>query len=118
MRFSKMFSTLKGMFCLAGVLAIVSSVAMAGGMDLAAAKKSGLVGEKQDGLVAATLPNPSGEIADLVIRTNQGRLQVYKDTAAKQGIPLSEVQKIAAQKIFGMAASGEFLMIDGQWKRK
>ncbi|HPQ50598.1 MAG: YdbL family protein [Alphaproteobacteria bacterium] len=87
-------------------------------MDLATAKKVGLIGEKSDGLVAATLPNPSSEITSLVNRTNKGRLGFYKETANKQSIPLEEVQKIAAQKIFNLAASGEFLMINGQWSQK
>ncbi len=93
-------------------------VAHAADMDLSTAKSSGLVGETSDGLVAATLPNPSPEISSLVNRTNKGRLMVYKETAAKQSIPLEEVQKIAAQKIFNMVAKGEFMMINGQWQQK
>ncbi len=87
-------------------------------MDLSSAKSSGLIGEKQNGLVEATLPNPSGDITDLVNSTNSGRLEVYKQTAAQQGIALREVQAIAAQKIYDLASPGEFLMKDGKWIRK
>jgi hypothetical protein len=46
--------------------------AMAGSMSLMDAKSAGLIGEKQDGLVAAVLPNPSGDIQQLVNTTNSG----------------------------------------------
>lgn len=87
-------------------------------MDLSSAKLSGLIGEKPNGLVEATLPNPSADINDLVNTTNSGRLEVYKQMADKQGIPLKEVQAIAAQKIYNLAAPGEFLMKDGKWIKK
>lgn len=112
--FKKLYKSL----ALFAALVVVSSAALAGGMDLMSAKKSGLVGEKPDGMVAAVLPNPSGDISALVAQTNQGRLEIYKQTAAGQGIPVSEVGKIAAKKIFDLAAPGEFLMIDGQWQKK
>ncbi|HAJ89623.1 MAG TPA: DUF1318 domain-containing protein [Rhodospirillaceae bacterium] len=87
-------------------------------MDLSSAKSSGLVGEKANGLIEATLPNPSADIVDLVNTTNAGRLDVYKQMADKQGIPLKEVQAIAAQKIYDLAAPGEFLMQNGKWTKK
>ena len=87
-------------------------------MDLGTAKSSGLVGEKANGLVEATLPNPSSSISDLVNTTNAGRLEVYKQMADKQGIPLREVQAIAAQKIYDMAAPGEFIQKNGKWIKK
>ncbi|OIN87886.1 MAG: hypothetical protein AUJ12_00255 [Alphaproteobacteria bacterium CG1_02_46_17] len=113
-----MKKTLFTLFALFALLTGFAPLSHAADMDLSTAKNVGLVGETSNGLVAATLPNPSPEIASLVNRTNKGRLVVYKETAAKQSIPLEEVQKIAAQKIFNMAAKGEFLMIDGQWKQK
>lgn len=103
---------------LSAALTLGAATSMAADMDLATAKRAGLIGERSDGLVAATLPNPSAEVTSLVNRTNKGRLMVYKELAAKQGIPLEEVQKIAAKKIFNQASSGEFLMIDGQWKQQ
>lgn len=94
------------------------SVVAAFAMDLAAAKSSGLVGEKPNGLIEATLPNPSPELSELIQTTNAGRLAVYKESAAKQGIPLKEVQAIAAQKIYDMANPGEFVSINGKWVKK
>lgn len=94
------------------------SIGAAFAMDLAAAKSSGLVGEKPNGLIEATLPNPSPELSELIQTTNAGRLAVYKESASKQGIPLQEVQSIAAQKIYGLANSGDFLFVNGKWVRK
>ncbi len=90
----------------------------AAGMSLTDAKHAGIVGEREDGLVAAVLPNPSADIAGLVVTTNSGRMEVYKQMAGEQNIPLADVRKIAAQKIFGMAAKGEYLMVGGRWVQK
>lgn len=102
------------------ITAIITSftIGAAFAMDLGSAKSSGLIGEKQNGLVEATLPNPSPDIKDLVNRTNAGRLDVYKTMAEKQGIPLKDVQAIAAQKIYDLANPGEFLMKNGKWIQK
>ena len=94
------------------------SVGAAFAMDLTAAKSSGLVGEKPNGLIEATLPNPSPELSELIQTTNAGRLEVYKESAGKQGIPLKEVQAIAAQKLYDMANPGDFLFINGKWTKR
>lgn len=87
-------------------------------MDLNTAKHSGLIGEKPNGLIEALLPNPSPELSNLVNTTNAGRMDVYKEAAAKQSIPLKEVQAIAAQKIYDLASPGDYLMVNGKWTKK
>ncbi len=87
-------------------------------MDLNTAKHSGLVGEKQNGLIEATLPNPSADLSELIATTNAGRMEVYKQMSDKQNIPLKEVQAIAAQKIYNLAEQGDFLMMNGKWVKK
>lgn len=87
-------------------------------MDLNSAKRSGLIGEKQNGLIGATLPNPSADLSALVDTTNAGRIEVYKQMADKQNIPLKEIQAIAAQKIYDLAEEGDFLMVNGKWVKK
>jgi uncharacterized protein len=96
----------------------VLSMGSALAMDLNEAKKSGLIGEMQNGLVETTLPTPSAGLDELVAKTNEGRMEVYKDMANKQNIPLKEIQAIAAQKLYDMAEEGSYLMIDGKWKKK
>ncbi|MFA7276180.1 MAG: YdbL family protein [Pseudobdellovibrionaceae bacterium] len=99
-------------------LTLFSGAVLAGSLDLMSAKRSGLIGEKADGFVAATLPNPSGDVVDLVNSTNRARLEVYKETAGKQGIALSDVERIAAEKIYSLAGSGEFIQVNGRWVQK
>ena len=98
------------------ILTVAAGSAFA--MDLSSAKSSGLVGEKENGLIESTLPNPSGDIKDLVNSTNSGRLEIYKQMADKQGIALREVQAIAAQKIYDTAQPNEFLQKNGKWVKK
>lgn len=100
----------------AAILTIASGTAFA--MDLNTAKSSGLVGEKENGLIESTLPNPSGDLKDLINSTNAGRLEIYKQMADKQGISLREVQAIAAQKIYDSAQPNEFLQKNGKWVKK
>lgn len=100
------------------ILAVTTFSLSAFAMDLGSAKSSGLVGETENGLVAATLPNPSPELKDLINSTNSGRLELYKEMAAKQGVPVKEIQAIAAQKMFGLAGSGEFIQQNGKWVQK
>ena len=104
------------MFILTFALAGFSMSAFA--MDLTSAKQSGLIGEKPNGLIAATLPNPSPSLVELIDTTNAGRMEVYKQAADNQHISLKEVQAIAAQKIYSLANSGDYLMIDGKWQKK
>jgi len=95
----------------------VLSPAIAFAMDLTTAKQSGLVGEKPDGLVGA-VSSATTQINQLIIETNNGRMAVYKETAAKQGVPLSQVQALAAEKLIGMAGKGEYVMTNGGWAKK
>lgn len=87
-------------------------------LDLSSAKSSGVIGEKPDGLVGAVSPNASPEVQALVSATNQGRMAVYKDTSAKQGVPLSQVQALAAEKLFSLTGPGQYVQSNGQWVRK
>jgi len=108
---------MKKFIALALTLAVLIP-AQAFAMDLAAAKQAGYVGEQADGLIGAVPPNSSPEVKALVTETNAGRMAVYTDTAAKQGIPVSQVQAIAAQKLIGMATSGQYVMTNGSWTKK
>ncbi len=86
-------------------------------MDLSSAKQAGYVGEKPDGLIGAVTSNASPEIQALIAETNAGRLAVYNETAAKQGVPVSQVQALAAEKLYGLA-SGQYVLINGGWVKK
>ena len=98
-------------------LALITMTTAAFAADLTSAKSQGLVGETSQGLIEA-VSSPSADIQDLVTSTNSGRMEVYKHTAAEQGIPVSEVQALAAQKLFGLAAKGHYLKTSSGWMKK
>lgn len=100
--------------CLAGCLAF-SAAAYA--LDLASAKSSGLVGETPNGYIAAI--TVTGETNALVNEVNTRRREVYQNISNGNGQPLSVVEKLAAQKIYGELRSGEYFRDpSGAWKRK
>ncbi len=100
------------------ILALTGFSVAAFAMDLGTAKRSGLIGEKPDGFIAATLPNPSPDLKDLISTTNAGRLAVYKESSANQAVPLKDIQAIAAQRLYELASPGDYLMINGKWTQK
>jgi uncharacterized protein YdbL (DUF1318 family) len=106
------------LLAISSLLMILPVAAMAGGLDLVGARQAGLIGEQPDGLIGAVTPNPSAEVKDLIASTNQGRLDVYRETAQKQNLPLETVQKIAAEKLFSLAAPGDYILSGGKWVKK
>lgn len=98
-------------------LALISISTAAFAMDLSSAKDQGLVGETSMGLIES-VGSASPEVKSLVASTNAGRMEVYNATAQEQGVPVSEVQTLAAQKLFGMAAKGHYLKTSSGWIQK
>lgn len=108
------------LFVVLSLLAI-SNVAYAQSISLEEAKLQGLVGERPDGLIGAVTVGPAGLAADiqaLISKVNAGRMQVYQETASKQGVPVSQVQGIAAQKLIQSTAPGQYIYRDGMWVKK
>jgi uncharacterized protein YdbL (DUF1318 family) len=86
-------------------------------LDLATAKSSGLVGETPSGYIAAITVD--GETTALVNEVNTRRREVYLQISNGNGQPLSVVEKLAAQKIYGELRSGEYFRDpSGAWQRK
>ena len=108
---------MKKIIALTIALITISTAAFAGNLDLTTAKDQGLVGETSMGLIEA-VNNASADVNELVATTNAGRMDVYKNTAAEQGISVSEVQTLAAQKLFGMASKGHYLKTSSGWIQK
>lgn len=106
---------MKKLVSLVAVLMLLAAPAFA--MDLAGAKADGLVGETPTGLVAMVKDAPG--VADLVKTTNAGRLDIYKDTAAKQGITLEQMQAIAGKKLIDQTPAGQYIQTPaGKWTKK
>lgn len=111
---------MKKSFIFACTIALLSLTAIspAFALDLAGAKKQGLVGEKADGLIAAISVNPAPDVQALVDTTNQGRMAVYQDMATKQGITLNQIKVIAANKILQKEEPGNYVQVNGTWSVK
>jgi uncharacterized protein YdbL (DUF1318 family) len=108
---------MKKLIALTIALITITSAAFAGNLDLSSAKDQGLVGETSMGLIEA-VKGASSDVNELVSSTNAGRMEVYKNTASEQGISVSEVQALAAQKLFGMASKGHYLKTSSGWIQK
>ena len=54
----------------------------------------------------------------LVDDINAKRKAVYIELAAKNGITLQQVEKLAAAKAYEKTRSGHYLWVNGQWAKK
>ena len=88
-------------------------------MDIAAAKSQGLIGETPIGLVEVVNPPGNAELQKLVQTTNQGRLEMYTETAVKQNASVDQVQAVAGAALIEKTPSGQFVKTKtGNWVRK
>ena len=103
------------------VLSAVLVLGLAGGafaMDLDAAKRQGLVGERPDGYIGAVVGG-RGDVQALVKDINNRRRAQYQAIAQRNGTSLSAVEQVVGQKLISRAAPGEYVMTPGgQWVRK
>lgn len=85
-------------------------------LDLDEAKDKGLVGEKDNGYLGVVVPQQDAQ--DLVVDINAKRKAIYVELAAKNGITLEQVEKLAAKKAFDKTSSGHYLWVGGKWIKK
>lgn len=86
-------------------------------VTLQEAQARGLVGERQDGYIGIVKNAPG--VQQLVDEINLQRRQLYRDIARKNSIPIDTVERLAAEKAIGKAASGEYVQdAAGNWVRK
>lgn len=109
---------MKRIFALLTVLlSVLATPAFAISLD--AAKAQGLVGERLDGYIGAVASAPSGEVTGLVSSINTARKAEYAKIAARNGQPVSVVEKLAAAKLIERLGAGQFFMDKGgNWVRK
>jgi uncharacterized protein YdbL (DUF1318 family) len=82
------------------------------------AKKAGLVGEQPDGYVGLVTGNAPANVVALVKDVNAKRRAAYQKIATEKSIPIEDVAGLAAEKVYGMAQPGDYLLIGGKWVRK
>ena len=105
---------------------LFSSVVFA--IDLDDAKQKGLVGEKDNGYLSVVVilqqdvqriqQDAQKKAKILVDDINAKRKAVYIELAAKNGITLQQVEKLAAAKAYEKTRSGHYLWMNGQWAKK
>jgi len=93
---------------------LFSSLVFAIGLD--EAKQQGLVGEKDNGYLGIVVAQ--SDVQSLVNDINAKRKAVYVKLAAKNGITVQQVEKLAAQKAYEKTDSGLYLWINGKWVKK
>lgn len=114
MTFTKRIATLLLAFGLSlPALALDLSGAMSA---LGGAKSAGRLGEQTDGYLGVV--QPDGQAAEIARLINQARRAEYQKLATQNRIGLSDVEAMAGKKAVEKTPAGQFIRIDGQWRRK
>lgn len=99
---------------LALVLAFVAAPAYA--LDLDTAKDNGWVGERYTGYLGVV--EAKAGVKALVDEINAKRTERFKELAAKNGISLQEVEKIAGKKVIEKTRAGHLIDLGNGWLAK
>lgn len=89
-------------------------------MDLTEAKKSGLVGERWDGMLGIVSGGSSQEVKDLVNEVNKERLVRYEQLARENNkVEVDQVKLFVGKKLIDKTPSGYFVQYKGSpWTKK
>lgn len=87
-------------------------------LDLSTAKASGLVGEKMNGLLGVVDTNAPAEVNALVESINAQRQAEYQRIATKNGVSVTDVAKLTAQKVIGQTAPGQYIETPSGWQKR
>lgn len=85
-------------------------------LELQDAKNMGLIGERPDGYLGLVVTD-NLKAAELITEINAKRKAKYQEIANKQNTPLSNIEKIAGEKLIKKAQkAGDYYMNDTlQW---
>ena len=85
-------------------------------LDLQSAKAKGMVGETATGYLA---PVAGGaEVKNLVNSIDAKRKQVYLQISQRNKTPLGAVEQLAGKKAMAKTPAGQFIKVNGTWKKK
>ena len=101
---------------LAVVVTLAATAAWA--VELAEAKQTGLVGEQDDGYLAAVHPDVSDDVKALVKDVNDKRRAQYQKIADDNGITLQVVEERAGKTAIEKTRSGHYVNERGRWRVK
>ena len=87
--------------------------------SLDAAKRSGLIGERPDGLVGFVADTVPADIRSLVEQINAQRMRRYDQVAASNGAPIDSVQTMAGRQLIDRTPAGQYVLsASGRWMKK
>lgn len=104
----------------AGLLSLVMILLFAGlavAMDLQSAKKKGLVGETPSGYLAVVQAD-NAEAKKLTDSINAKRRQHYQQIAKKNKTSVKAVEQLAGKTAIDKTPGGQYVKINGKWKKK
>ncbi|PWC50332.1 YdbL family protein [Azospirillum sp. TSA6c] len=102
----------------AGLLAVAMPQLALAQDALAAAKATGQLGERPDGMVGV-VPGAPASAQALAQQVNAQRLARYQEIAKGNGTALDKVQAVAGQQLIERTPAGQFVMTAaGEWQRK
>lgn len=82
-------------------------------------KAAGLIGEQADGYVGLVTQNVPADVRRLVDDVNAKRRAGYQQIAAKQGTPVSEVEKVGGKTAIEKTLPGNYVRdLNGNWYKK
>lgn len=80
------------------------------------AKASGQLGEMPNGYLGVV--KAAGQADEIARLINQARRTEYQKLAEQNGIKLSDVEAIAGKKAIEKTPAGQYIQLQGQWRRK
>jgi len=101
-----------------GFAVMAASAGSAWATDLRTAKAAGLIGEQPNGYLGI-VSTAGDDVRALVQEINQKRRAAYRKIAAKNGIPLQNVEQMAGKKAMNKTPAGQYIRSSsGQWVKK
>ena len=98
-------------------LTLIALASPAWAISLDDAKAKGMVGERLDGYIGVV--HNTAEAQSLVTQINGARKAEYQKIAARNGQPVSVVEKLAAAKLIERLGNGMYYQdASGSWKQK
>ena len=105
-------------FLMGGLLVAASMLGAvpASALSLGEAKQKGLVGEMSNGYLGVV--KSSAQAKKLVDTVNAKRRKAYEDIARKRGATLKDVELLAGKKAINKTPKGQYVKLNGSWRRK
>ena len=99
-----------------GFLMLAAAAAFAA--DLDQAKREGLVGERADGYLGLVVESAPADVRALVAEVNAKRTAEYQRIASGNNLEVAQVQALAGKKAIEKTRPGEWILLNGGWRKK